>query len=216
MTKELDGVVVKVPEGVNDQRWNLTLWFCKCLSRKKYNGCRKWCHISCCYNVYIILAQCQNIGRNLQEPECLVQPWRQRLTPQQSQILKQYLISPVRFAARAVLCLANTSLQTLLVTCDVKLRISSHLEVILWWSQRLPTSLASHVLGFIIVVYHLASPTLVKVMHTHDNHCDYLKDVPIPKNKITFHLWQKWRQQLQLMRGKHPSTSLSSLLSCCV
>ena len=54
--------------------------------------------------------------------------------------------------------------------------------------QRLPTSLASHVLGFIIVVYHLASPTLVKVIHTHDNHCDYHKDVPIPKNKITFHL----------------------------
>ena len=203
MTKELDGVVVKVPEGVNDQRWNLTLWFCKCLSRTKYIGCRKLCFISYCYNVYTTLDQCQNIGRNLQEPECLVQPWRQRLKTQQSQILKQYLISPVRLAARAVLCLANTSLQTLLVTCDVKLRMGSHHR----WSHPLlkplpPHALASHVLKVIIVVYHLASPTLVKVIHTHDNYYDYHKEAPIPNNKITFHLWQRRLQQLQMMRGK--------------
>ena len=120
MTKELDGVVVKVPEGVNDQRWDLTTLIIA-------NACPGQNTLVVGYDV--IFYTC-SVSKYWKKPARAWMPGSTLATKINNSTItnfeSMYRISPVRFAARAVLCLANTSLQTLLVTCDVKLRIGTH------------------------------------------------------------------------------------------
>ena len=154
MTKELDGVVVKVPEGVNDQRWSLILWLLQMPVQDKIH----W--LSEMMLFFVLLQRLHytcSVSKYWKKPARAWMPGSTLATKIDNSTITNfeamYLISPVRLAARAVLCLANTSLQTLLVTWDVKLRIGSHHR----WShpllKPLPShTLASHVLNVISVV----------------------------------------------------------------